>query len=76
MTAKTKAAKNRKKRVGEIRCHYCSVRFRPPPKAERATCPNCGWEWYISWVGKLAKIRKPVWENWERMLADTEQARE
>jgi hypothetical protein len=39
---------------------------------EKATCPNCGWEWYISWSGKLAKIRKPVWESWERLLAEAE----
>jgi hypothetical protein len=37
---------------------------------EKAACPHCGWEWYISWSGKLAKIRKPVWESWERLLAE------
>jgi len=57
-------------RVGEVRCLNCFARFRPPPKAEKASCPSCGWEWYISWAGKLAKIRKPVWESWERHMAD------
>lgn len=59
-------------RVGEVRCLNCFSRFRPPPGAERASCPSCGWEWYISWAGKLAKIRKPVWESWERQMADVE----
>ena len=60
-------------RVGEVRCLNCFVRFRPPPGAEKASCPACGWEWYISWAGQLAKIRKPVWESWERQIAETEQ---
>jgi len=30
-------------------------------------------EWYISWKGKLAKVRKPVWENWEQRLAEIQQ---
>jgi hypothetical protein len=32
----------------------------------------CGWAWYISWKGKLAKIRKPVWESWERETAQAQ----
>ena len=60
-------------RVGEVRCLNCFVRFRPPPGAEQASCPACGWEWHISWAGKLAKIRKPVWESWEQQIAETEQ---
>ena len=56
-------------RVGEVRCQSCFERFRPSSGAERAICPSCGWEWYISWKGNLAKIRKPVWESWERQLA-------
>jgi rRNA maturation endonuclease Nob1 len=63
-------------RVGEVRCNNCFARFRPPPGAEKAACPECGWEWYISWSGNLAKIRKPVWESWERQLAQTRQAKE
>jgi hypothetical protein len=60
-------------RVGEVRCLNCFVRFRPPPGAEKASCPGCGWEWYISWAGKLAKIRKPVWESWERQITEAQQ---
>ncbi len=62
-------AKN-KSRVGEVRCQNCFVRFRPSPGAEKEDCPECGWEWYISWSGELAKIRKPVWESWERLMAE------
>jgi hypothetical protein len=32
--------------------------------------------WNISWKGKLAKIRKPVWESWERQLAEMERVEE
>jgi hypothetical protein len=57
-------------RVGEVRCPSCFERFWPQPAAEKAACPGCGWEWYISWKGSLAKIRKPVWESWERNMAE------
>ena len=63
-------------RSGQVRCQNCFVRFRPPHGAEKASCPECGFEWYISWSGELAKIRKPVWENWERQLAKTKKAEE
>ena len=66
---KTKGVKERE-RVGELRCPRCFERFWPQPGAERTTCPGCGWEWYISWKGSLAKIRKPVWESWERQMAE------
>ncbi len=64
--------RSKKERVGEIRCQNCFERFWPSPGDEKATCPHCGWEWYISWSGKLAKIRKPVWESWERHLAEAQ----
>jgi hypothetical protein len=60
-------------RVGEVRCLNCFARFRPPSGAEKAPCPACGWEWYISWAGKLAKIRKPVWASWERQMTEAQQ---
>jgi rRNA maturation endonuclease Nob1 len=63
-----KTSKKKSKRTGEVRCQNCFVRFRPPQGAEKASCPECGWEWHISWSGKLAKIRKPVWEKWEKQL--------
>ncbi len=66
---KTPGAKKRG-RVGEVRCPSCFERFWPRPGAEKETCPGCGWEWYISWKGDLAKIRKPVWESWERHVAE------
>ena len=61
---------NKKSRIGEVRCQNCFERFWPPQGAEKASCPACGLEWYISWAGKLAKIRKPVWDNWERQIAE------
>ena len=64
------------KRTGEVRCNNCFARFRPPPGVEKAACPECGWEWYISWSDKLAKIRKPVWESWERLLAQAKRTEE
>lgn len=67
MAAET--SKEKRGRIGEVRCPNCFERFWPPPGAEKATCPACGFEWFISWKGKLAKIRKPVWESWERQLA-------
>jgi rRNA maturation endonuclease Nob1 len=72
MAAETRTSKDKSKRIGEVRCPNCFVRFRPPPGAEKASCPACGWEWYISWSGKLAKIRKPVWESWERQMAEAQ----
>jgi hypothetical protein len=75
MATDTKTNKKRG-RVGEVRCQNCFERFWPPPGAGQASCPNCGWEWYISWKGKLAKIRKPVWESWERQLAEAKGTKE
>ena len=76
MAEKEKTSKGKKSRVGQVRCVNCFARFRPPPGVDKAICPNCGWEWYISWSGKLAKIRKPVWESWEQLMARGEQTRE
>jgi len=75
MTAKAKdtiGTGRKDDRTGEVRCQACFERFRPPLGAERASCPTCGWDWYISWKGKLAKIRKPVWESWERQLSEAQ----
>lgn len=66
----TGTSKKKSKRTGEVRCQNCFVRFWPPQGVEKASCPECGWEWYISWSGNLAKIRKPVWESWEKQLAE------
>jgi rRNA maturation endonuclease Nob1 len=66
----------KRSRIGEVRCLNCFERFWPAPGADKASCPACGLEWYISWVGDLAKIRKPVWESWERQLAEAQRAKE
>jgi rRNA maturation endonuclease Nob1 len=57
-------------RIGEVRCLGCFERFWPEPGADQATCPACGRQWYVSWKGNLAKIRKPVWESWEQQQAE------
>ena len=72
MAVETKGGRKGSGRIGQVRCQFCFERFWPPEGAERASCPSCGWEWHISWVGKLAKIRKPVWESWEQQLDEAE----
>jgi protein-arginine kinase activator protein McsA len=72
MAKKTESPNKKLNRIGEVRCQNCYTRFRPPLESEKASCPECGWEWYISWVGKLAKIRKPVWESWDRQMAEAQ----
>ncbi len=65
----TQASSKKGERIGEVRCQNCFERFSPALGADKALCPACGFEWLISWSGTLAKIRKPVWESWERQLA-------
>ena len=72
MAAET--SKKKSGRIGQVRCQSSFERFWPAPGVEEASCPNCGWEWYISWSGELAKIRKPVWERWEQSLAEAQQS--
>lgn len=63
-TAKTKGSEKEKSRIGQVRCLNCFERYRVPPKAEKFTCPSCGWEWRVAWVNpKLAKIRGPMWDR-------------
>ena len=76
MTSRSKADAKDNDRLGQVRCHNCFERFRPAEGAASATCPGCGWEWYISWSGSLAKIRKPVWESWDQQLAQAQKAEE
>jgi hypothetical protein len=76
MNTETKARPKKKGRVGEVRCLNCFTRFRPPLGVERATCPECNFEWYISWKGTLAKIRKPVWDNWEQRISQAQEGKE
>jgi len=69
MTTESRAKK--RERIGEVRCLNCFARFWPARGVGEAACPECGWRWHISWSGELAKIRKPVWESWERQLAES-----
>ncbi len=75
MAVEKKQEKKARGRIGEVRCQYCFERFWPPEGAERATCPSCSWEWYISWRGTLAKIRKPVWDHWEQQVDEAKEAK-
>lgn len=75
MTADSRQGKKVRGRIGEVRCQHCFERFWPSEGVDRAACPSCGWEWYISWRGKLAKIRKPVWESWEQQLDEAKEAK-
>ncbi len=55
-----------KSRIGEVRCLNCFARYRVPARADKFVCPECGWEWRVSWVNpELAKIRGPMWEKME-----------
>lgn len=74
MNAEKKVRPGGKGRVGAVRCLNCFTRFRPSLGVDRATCPECNLEWYISWKGTLAKIRKPVWDNWEQKMAKIREA--
>ena len=56
---------SRESREGQVRCLNCFTRFRPPPKADRATCPSCGIEWRLSHpFPDTPKIRGPVWSRY------------
>jgi rRNA maturation endonuclease Nob1 len=71
--ARRVAMREKSERTGQVRCLACFERFRVPKGTEKMACPHCGGEWYISWSGPLAKIRKPVWESWERREAEMQQ---
>jgi len=75
MAVESKQGKKARGRIGEVRCQYCFTRFWPAEGVETASCPSCGWEWYISWVGNVAKIRKPVWENWDQQLDEADRTK-
>jgi len=61
---------SKRERMGRVRCLSCFTRFRPALNTERASCPNCGMEWRISWTyPNVAKIRGPVWEKMKERTA-------
>jgi hypothetical protein len=52
------------RRMAQVRCLNCLARHGVPPGAERFVCPECGWEWRVSWVNPaIVKIRGPIWEK-------------
>jgi hypothetical protein len=56
-----------------VRCLNCFERFRPPARAERATCPKCAVEWRISYpYPGNPKIRGPVWEKYPSVPREEE----
>jgi protein-arginine kinase activator protein McsA len=53
-------------RMGKVRCLNCFHRCKVLPKADRFVCPECGWEWRVSWVNpQFAKVRGPMWDKME-----------
>ena len=60
--------------MGSVRCLQCYERISFPAKAETAACPNCGFEWRLSWhMGdNFPRIRGPVWETNNRLIAESE----
>ena len=67
--------REKSERTGQVRCLACFERIWVPRGKDKMACPNCGREWHISWLGPLAKIRKPVWESWERREAQQQEGR-
>jgi hypothetical protein len=76
MDTEGKGRRTKGDRIGEVRCPHCFSRFRPLHGAEKASCPECNWEWYLSWKGDLAKIRKPVWEKWDQQVSEEQRGEE
>lgn len=61
---------------GAFRCLNCFERIVPPEKAEVYKCPQCGFEWRVSWPSPtIPRIRGPVWET-NRRLTDEIMAKE
>ena len=58
--------------MGNVRCLQCFERISFPSGAEQAACPNCGFEWRLSWhMGPdFPRIRGPVWETDEKLTQE------
>ncbi len=62
---------------GAFRCLNCFVRVSPPKGAQTYKCPNCGFEWRISWMGPdLPRIRGPVWDVNRKLAEEAEEEQE
>ena len=62
--------------IGVFRCLNCFVRISPAKGAKTYKCPNCSFEWRVSWpLPNLPRIRGPVWEV-NRRLAEEAVIRE
>ena len=57
--------------VGAFRCLNCYERVSPPPGATTYKCPNCSFEWRVSWPQpNLPRIRGPVWDVNRRLTEE------
>lgn len=57
--------------TGAFRCLNCFVRTSPPRGVKTYKCPNCGFEWRISWPSPdMPRIRGPVWEINKRLAEE------
>ena len=61
---------------GVFRCLNCFVKISPPSGAKTCKCPQCSFEWRVSWPQpNLPRIRGPVWEV-NRRLSEEAAAKE
>ncbi|MFC1952503.1 hypothetical protein ACFLWR_00005 [Chloroflexota bacterium] len=56
---------------GAFRCLNCFERISPPGGAITYKCPNCSYEWRVSWpLPTTPRIRGPVWETNKRLAEE------
>jgi len=59
--------------IGQVRCMNCLQRIKPPAGAKSVKCPNCGYEWRLSWLWPdVPRVRGPVWEVNKRLAEEAE----
>ena len=57
--------------TGKFRCMNCMARITAPTGAKQAKCPQCGYEWRLSWLGPtFIRCRGPVWDVNRRLIEE------